>query len=158
MGLTTLQNDCLELMEKSLFVDFTTIDQDGFPATRAMLNLRNRKLYPRLQPLYAAEKHPLTVYLTTNSNSDKIDELAINPYACLYYCWPDDFHGVLLQGYVESIKDDDFKRLVWHSGWEIYHPIVEDSPVDDYSRYALLRFIPTRLKTYANFKVERSGV
>ncbi|GHU82853.1 hypothetical protein FACS189415_4000 [Bacteroidia bacterium] len=73
MQITEKQAECLKVMENSLIVNLTTIDKNGFPSTRAMLNLRNKQQYPHLVVLYEAENKPLTVYLTTNTSSAKCE-------------------------------------------------------------------------------------
>jgi len=144
--LTVKQKECLEVMERASFVELTTLDPNGFPATRAMLNLKNKQQYPHLKALYDQEKNPLTVYLTTNTSSQKIKEIAQNHKACLYFCEADAFHGVLLQGTIEHVTDKEFRSKVWLKGWEIYYPKGDED-------YSVLRFIPDKLKTYANFQV-----
>ncbi|MDR1673584.1 MAG: pyridoxamine 5'-phosphate oxidase family protein [Bacteroidales bacterium] len=148
---TAKQKECLEVMEHAFFVELTTINRNGFPSTRAMLNLRNRQQYPHLVELYNAENNPLAVYLTTNTSSEKISEIAENGKSCLYYCRPEAFHGILLQGTVEHVTDRAFKQKVWQDGWEIYYPKGEED-------YAVLRFVPDRLKTYANFTVQTEKI
>ena len=149
--MTTKQKECLNIMERASFVELTTIDPDGFPSTRAMLNLRNKQEYPHLLPLYGEEKNPLTVYLTTNTSSEKIKEIAENEKACLYFCEAESFHGILLQGTVEHVTDNELRRKVWRKGWEIYYPKGDED-------YSVLRFVPTKLKTYSNFQVEKEDI
>ena len=146
MKLTDTQAECLKVMESLPFVDLTTIDKNGFPATRAMLNLRNKRDFPHLAALYKAERNPLTVYLTTNTSSAKFAEIQQNAKACLYYCEAGAFHGVLLQGTIEIVADNELRRKAWMKGWEVYYPAGD-------SDYTLLRFVPNKLKTYANFSV-----
>ncbi|MDR1984412.1 MAG: pyridoxamine 5'-phosphate oxidase family protein [Prevotellaceae bacterium] len=76
--------ECLKVMESSSFVSLTTIDKNGFPSTRAMLNLRNKEQYPHLVRLYETENNPLTVYLTTNTSSEKFGEIRQNGKACRF--------------------------------------------------------------------------
>jgi len=146
MNLTTKQKECLEMMKRSSFVYLTTIDSKGFPVTRAMLNLRNEMQYPHLLALYSEEKNPLTVYLTTNTSSEKIKEIAGNGKACLYFCEAESFHGITLQGIVEHVTDKEFRKKVWQEGWEMYYPKGDED-------YSVLRFIPNKLKTYSDFRV-----
>ena len=110
MNLTVKQKECLEMMESSPIVYLTTIDSKGFPSTRAMLNLRNKAQYPHLLALYEEEKNPLTVYMTTNTSSEKIKEIAETRKACLYFCEPGSFHGITLQGTVEHVTDKEFRK------------------------------------------------
>jgi Uncharacterized stress protein (general stress protein 26) len=134
------------MMERSSFVDLTTIDSSGFPSTRAMLNLRNKEQYPHLVTIYSEEKNPLTVYMTTNTSSEKIREITANGKACLYFCEAGLFYGILLQGVVEHMTNKEFRKRVWQKGWEIYYPKGDED-------YSVLRFIPNKLKSYSDFQV-----
>jgi general stress protein 26 len=153
MQLTPKQLECLAVMKTASFVELTTIDRNGFPSTRAMLNLKNEQQYPHLAPLYEAEVNPLTVYLTTNTGSEKFGEIRQNAKACLYYCEPQNFHGILLQGTIEIVTNGELRQKAWQKGWEIYYPKGD-------SDYTLLRFVPEKLKTYTNFSVakENTGI
>jgi len=151
MKLTEKQAKCLKVMETLSFVDLTTIDKDGFPSTRAMLNLRNKQEYPHLIALYESEQNPLTVYLTTNTSSEKFAEIQQNNKACLYYCEARSFYGILLQGTVGIVTDNELRRKAWQKGWEIYYPAGD-------SDYTLLRFIPNKLKVYSNFSVIKEPI
>lgn len=144
--MTPKQTECLRMMERASLVDLTTVGRDGYPSTRAMLNLRNPQQYPHLVPLYAGEANPLTVFMTTNTSSEKFREIAANGKACLYYSEPNAFHAVTLQGVVEIVTDPDLRRRAWMPGWEIYYPAGDED-------YTLLRFTPERLKTYSDFSV-----
>jgi len=150
-NLTAKQLECQEVIEQASFTELTTIGTDGFPSTRAMLNLRNKQQYPQLIPLYREEGNPLVVYMTTNTSSGKIQEIAHNGKACLYFYQPESFHGVLLQGTVEHVTDKEFRKKVWHDGWEIYYPQGDED-------YSVLRFVPHKLKTYSNFKVSSEDI
>jgi general stress protein 26 len=132
-----------EIMENASVVYLSNIDKNGVPSTRAMLNLKNPVEYPGLTAIHEAEENPLTVFMTTNTSSSKFDEIRQNSKACLYYCEADKFHGVLLQGTVEIITDNGLRRKAWQKGWEMYYPTGD-------SDYTLLRFIPTKLKTFAD--------
>ncbi len=142
--MTAIQTEALGLMEHASVVDLTTIGLDGYPATRAMLNLRNPREYPHLAPLYAEEENPLVVYMTTNTSSEKFRQIEANGRACLYYSDPRAFHGVMLQGTVEIVTDPDLRRRAWRADWAEYYPAGWDD-------YTLLRFTPRRLKTYSNY-------
>jgi general stress protein 26 len=150
-NLTAKQAECLKVMKNASCVYLANIDKTGFPSTRAMLNLKNPKEYPGLVAIHEAEENPLTVFLTTNTSSHKFAEIQQNGKANLYYCEPDKFHGVLLQGTVEIITDNALRQKAWQKGWEMYYPAGD-------SDYTLLRFIPTNLKTYADFTVATEDI
>ena len=148
---TTKQAECLKVMETASIVYLTNIDENGFPSTRAMLNLKNPNKYPGLAAIHEAEENPLTVFMTTNTSSRKFAEIQQNGKACLYYCEPQKFHGVLLQGTVEIITDNELRQKAWQKGWEMYYPAGD-------SDYTLLRFVPDKLKTYSNFTVVMENI
>jgi general stress protein 26 len=144
MKLTEKQVECLKMMETASVVYLTTIGIDGFPSTRAMLNLKNPAEYPGLAALHREEPNPLTVFLTTNTSSSKFTEIRQNGNACLYYCEPKQFHGIMLQGTVEIVTDNELRQRAWQPSWEIYYPGGD-------SDYTLLRFVPVSMKTYSDF-------
>ena len=145
-NLSAKQAECLKMMEAASVVYLTNIDKDGFPSTRAMLNLKNPNEYPGLAAIHEAEENPLTVFMTTNTSSQKFAEIGRNGKASLYYCEPQKFYGVLLQGTLEIITDNELRQRAWQKGWEMYYPKGD-------SDYTLLRFVPATLKTYADFTV-----
>ena len=145
--LTIKQEECLKMMETASIVYLTTIDKNGFPSTRAMLNLKNPVENQGLVAIHNVEDNPLTVFLITNTSSQKFTEIQQNGKACLYYCEPANFHGILLQGMVEIITDNELRKKAWQTEWEIYYPAGD-------SDYTLLRFIPEKIKIYSNFTVE----
>jgi general stress protein 26 len=118
----------LELIETAEVVYLTTVDADGYPRTRAMLNLRNREQYPRQAELFAAHANDLLAYFTTNTSSSKLRDLAGNPRACAYYCHPRRFRGVALVGDIEVVKRTDIRQAVWQEGWVRYYPGGPDDP------------------------------
>lgn len=142
------------IVETSGTVCLATIGTDGCPSVRAMLNLRNTSLYPHLAPLYAREKNPLAIYLTTNASSAKMGEIRACPKACLYYCDSGRFLGITLKGNIEVVEDAAFKAAAWGPGWEQYYP--EGPQSDD---FVMLRFTPAAVKSYSDLGVGgRRGV
>lgn len=138
----------LGLIESLPFVYLSTIDADGFPSTRAMLNLRNKELYPHLPKLYNKEKNPFTVYLTTNTSSVKMKEVQRNDKVCLYFCDSPNYRGIMLRGQIQTITDKRFKLRTWMEEWTHFYPggiLSED--------FTLLRFIPDKLKSYGDLNV-----
>lgn len=119
---------CRELMETSLAAYLTTLDADGYPRTRAMLNLRHRAQYPRLVALYGGHEDDLLTYFTTNTSSLKVAQIKANPKAAAYYCDPPSFRGLMLGGDLEVIDDATLRHGIWTDGWERYYPGGPDDP------------------------------
>ncbi|MDR1276680.1 MAG: pyridoxamine 5'-phosphate oxidase family protein [Candidatus Accumulibacter sp.] len=126
----------LEVIESAPFVDFSTIDKDGFPSTRLMMNLRNEGQFPA-RGLYKDEK-PLTVFLTTHRASEKMNEIRRDPKSSLYFFNPTTFGAVLLIGEVTVVTDEALRKEAWQKDWETHYSDPKD--------YVLLRFVPIKLK------------
>jgi general stress protein 26 len=69
----------IELLFKAEAAYLTTIDSEGFPSTRAMLNLKNYRLFPRLVE-FMARYDELTLFFTTNNSSAKVKQIAIQTH------------------------------------------------------------------------------
>jgi general stress protein 26 len=134
----------------------TTIGEDGFPRTRAMLNLRNPSLYPKQVELFAPHRKDLRVHMSSSPESAKARQIERNPHGCVYYCHPTRWLGVALIGDLEVTRDADLRRAMWNDGWEIYYPKGIDDP-----DYAVLTLRPRRVEGWTSegrfeFAVERA--
>ena len=111
----------LELMALSEAAYLATVDGDGHPHIRAMLNLRNRIQYPRLAALFSEHVDDLVVYFTTNTSSPKVAQVRTNPAVAVYYCEPAKFHGLMLGGDMEIVDEPKVREALWQDGWENYY-------------------------------------
>jgi len=139
-----IKRRCLELMETAADLYFATVDStvdNGFPFIRCMFNWRCASRFPSLVPLFRGHGEDLLVYLGANTSSVKVRQLRGNGRAAVYYCQPERFRGLLLQGVVESVDDAAFKKTVWQPGWEMYYP---QGPADP--DFAVLRLVPVRAR------------
>jgi general stress protein 26 len=132
-----------QLMEAAEAAYLTTIDEKGFPHTRAMFNLRNSSHFPPLRGLFAEHKNDFLVLFTTNTSSVKIGQIENNPSSCVYYCIPMEFRGLMLAGNVRIVDDPDLKERIWQEGWERYYPEGRKDP-----DYAVLSMYPDRAEYY----------
>jgi general stress protein 26 len=137
-----LLKTCVERMSTADVVYLTSIGADGYPRTRAMLNLRNREQYPDQVGIYANHDADLMTYVTTNTGSQKRTELEANPRICLYYCHPAEFFGVSLVGDVEIVDDTAIKESLWVDWWERYYPTGKADDPD----FTLLRLRPIEVR------------
>lgn len=135
-----LSNDLLETAETAIV---TTIDQDGFPQTRAMFNLRRKEQFPGLADLFVKHREDFTIYLTTNTSSPKIGQIRKNAKASVYYCRPGEFRGLMLSGEMEIVTDRAEKEKVWQEGWQMYYPRGVNDP-----DHTVLRLRPLVVKYY----------
>ena len=111
-----------KLMVTTWAVYFTTIDEKGFPQTRAMDNLRSKERFPKLANLFETHKDDFRIILSTNTSSTKIKDIQKNPAVSAYYCIPREFRGVMFSGTVEVIQDSELKKEIWHDYWTRYYP------------------------------------
>lgn len=133
----------LELMDTAEAAYLTTVDDQGFPQTRAMLNLRNSGRYPKLLELFEEHKDDFLVYFTTNTSSQKMRQIAQNPRASVYYAKPSEWQGLMLGGVVSVVTDMNLKKNVWQPAWEMYY---HQGPADP--DYAVLCMKPAVAKLY----------
>ncbi len=129
------------MMEVADRTYLTTMGEDGFPRTRAMLNLRNPSLYPRQVELFAPHRDDFLVYMSSSPESAKARQIERNPHGCVYYCHPTRWLGVALIGDLEVTRDADRRRALWNDGWEIYYPKGVDDPW-----YAVITLRPRRVE------------
>lgn len=115
-------------METSGAAYLTTLGPDGYPRTRAMLNLRTRRQYPHLHALFEQHRDDLLVYCSTNTSSAKLRQIRADPKASVYYCNPDRFEGVMVAGDLEIMDDSALRHALWTEGWERYYPGGPDDP------------------------------
>ena len=132
-----------DIMETSEAVYVTTIDENGFPQTRALLNLRNKKQYPKLVFFFQNHQDDLVTYFSTNTSSPKVTQIKVNPRASAYYCRPTEFRGVMLGGFIEIVPDLETKKAIWQEEWEFYYPTGVEDPDN-----TLLRLRPLIAKYY----------
>ena len=132
---------CHELMSTSDAMYVTTVDEEGYPQTRVMFNLWYKEQFPSLNPLFEEHKEELRVYLGTNTSSEKMAQIRANPAACLYFCRPRDFKGLMLSGNLEVVDDPGIKNALWQEGWEMYYPKGPGDP-----DYTVLSMKPRKAK------------
>lgn len=136
----------LALIKKAESAYLTTIDSNGFPSTRAMLNLKNSKQFPTLIDYMAQFDDDLTLFFTTNTSSTKVCQIRSNPKVAVYFCDPESWHGFMCQGEIEIVSDKAIKNSLWLDDWKMYYPEGKDS--DD---YAILKLKPSYVKSYFQF-------
>ena len=143
MNVSEIRRQCLEVMTTAPAVFITVIGEDGFPRTRAVLNLRNRTQYPNHAHLYAQHDEDFMVFISTNTASKKREEIEANPRIGLYYSLPESFLGLSLIGRAEVIEDLEIKRAVWVDGWEQYY---SETGTPEDPDYTLLRILPVEAR------------
>ena len=145
MDVLTARHRALQLLSEAPAAYLTTIDRDGWPNTRAMLNLRNAAAYPGLVPVFSPYQEDLTLYFTTNTSSGKVTQIAQNQKASAYFCNPSQWQGLMLGGKISLVSDPAIKQKIWQKDWTMYYPGGEGDP-----DYAILSLKP-RVSNYYEY-------
>ena len=137
----------LRLIEDAWATYVTTIDENGFPQTRAMDNLRSKERFPKLAKLFKPHQEDFWVLFSTNTSSAKINHIKRNPAVSIYYCKPREFRGLMLGGKMEIVTDPVLKKEIWHDYWTKYYPRGVGDP-----DYTVLSLYPNEAKYYHQLK------
>lgn len=124
-----MKQEIFTLVENANNVFVSSIDENGFPNTKAMFSLQRDDMSIH--------------YFSTNLSSQRAAQFKANPKACIYFCNEPAFRALMLIGTIEVCTDVYHKKLLWREGFERYYPGgVED---DDYCVY---KFTATKGKFY----------
>jgi general stress protein 26 len=107
----------LALIQRSSIALLGSLDNDGFPNIKAMLNLE----YDGLK----------TIWFSTNTSSKRVAQFARNPKSCVYYVDQEKFEGLLLVGTIQLLQDAISRQRLWRTGFEKYYSLGVYDP--DYS-------------------------
>jgi general stress protein 26 len=128
------------LIDKAGVSIISSVDEDGFPNTKAMLPPRKREGIKK-------------IFFTTNTSSMRVKQYIGNPKACVYFFDKRFFKGVMLRGVMEVLKDSASKKMIWKDGDEMYYPKGVTDP-----DYCVLKFTAQNGRYYSNFKSENFEV
>lgn len=122
------------IIDKQKICYISSIDEEGFPNTKAMLKPRKRVGIKE-------------IYLSTNTSSLKVKSFKKNEKACLYFCDTRFFKGICLIGMVEILENQDIKNEIWHIGDTMYYKKGKTDP-----DYCVIKFTIKKARYYSNFK------
>ena len=114
----------------------SSVDEVGFPNTKAMLPPRKRE----------GIKH---FYFTTNTSSMRVGHYNNNDKACIYFFDKRFYRGVMLIGIMKVLEDEKSKEMIWQDGDEMYYSKGVSDP-----DYCVLKFTAQNGRYYSNFKSE----
>ncbi|MDR2881244.1 MAG: pyridoxamine 5'-phosphate oxidase family protein [Azoarcus sp.] len=117
-----------------------SLDQDGFPNVKAVLEPRKRDGIR-------------TFWFTTNTSSMRVAQFRANPKASIYFFDRDTFRGVMLKGSMEVCEDAATKEMIWREGDSLYYGGGVTDP-----DYCVLRFTAVAGRYYADFSVSNFEV
>lgn len=124
------------LIDKQSVSFISSVDESGYPNTKAMLPPRIREGIK-------------VFYFTTNTSSMRVKQYRDNPKACIYFCDKRFFRGVMLIGTMEVLEDSGHKEMIWQEGDTMYYPKGVTDP-----DYCVLRFTAAQGRFYSKFSSE----
>jgi general stress protein 26 len=128
------------MIDKASVSIISSVDEKGFPNTKAMLPPRKRE----------GIKH---LFFTTNTSSMRVKQFTENSKACVYFFDKRFFRGVMLKGTMVVLQDSASKDMIWKAGDEMYYPKGVTDP-----DYCVLKFTAQSGRFYSNFKSENFTV
>jgi general stress protein 26 len=127
-----------ELVDKIPIMMLSTVNTEGFPEVRAMLNLDCNRENPQKN-----------IYIGTHASSRKIQHIKKNNKAGAYFCdTGEKWRGALLMGRIEIVPDFEIKKKIWKPEWTRYYPKGITDP-----EFTVLRLSPERVFCY--YKLEK---
>jgi general stress protein 26 len=136
MVMRNVEKTIRNLIDKQKTVYISSVDENGFPNTKAMLAPR---MVEGIQ----------VFYFTTNTSSKRVQQYKDNNKACIYFSDIRFFRGVMLQGIMEVLEDPESKDKIWQEGDTMYYPKGVSDP-----DYCVLRFTAIKGRYYSNFSSE----
>ena len=128
-----LQNNISKLIDRQEVCFLSFIDEKGFPTVRTMLNPRKHQGIKEF-------------YLTTNTNSKKVQALLTDPRAGLYFYDRPLYRGIAFDGKIEVVYDQAVKDEIWRDMDIIFY----ESNTDP--EYCVLKFTASSARYYQDYQ------
>jgi general stress protein 26 len=128
------------LIDKQSVSFISSIDENGFPNTKAMLAPCKRegiKIF----------------YWHTNRSSLRVKHYKNNSKACVYFCDKRFFRGVMLKGAMEVLNGKKIKAELWKDEYSMYYQGGRDG-----GDFIIIKFTAETGRFYSNFRSENFEV
>jgi general stress protein 26 len=124
------------LIEKQRISFISSVDENGYPNTKAMLAPVKREGIK-------------TFYWHTNSASMRIKQYRNNPKACVYFYDQRFFRGVMLKGTMKVLEDKKIKKEIWKDEFTLYYKDGMEG-----GDFIIIKFSAESGRYYSNFSSE----
>ncbi|MCL1911110.1 MAG: pyridoxamine 5'-phosphate oxidase family protein [Leptospirales bacterium] len=125
-----------KLIEKQGVSFISSVDENGYPNTKAMLAPCKREGIR-------------TLYWHTNSPSIRVQQYRNNPKACVYFYDKRFFRGVMLKGYMKILNDKKTKNELWKDEYAQYYTGGKDG-----GDFIIMQFTAETGRYYSNYNSE----
>lgn len=131
MSPARMKETAFRLYRSQPYVILSTVDENGYPQSRAMANLRQAG---------AVEGNPfqddsLDTAFGTSAWRTKIEQIKKNPKASVYLLDAKTYQAALVLGTIEIVTDPEVKKTYWSKAFSTIYPQGPASP-----DYTVLRF------------------
>ena len=113
------------LIKTSIVSCLSSVDESGFPTTKAMMNIQRDGLF--------------THYFSTFLYAARTTHYQNNPKASIYMYTVDDPKGLMLIGDMQVLTDTHHKQMLWREGFEKFYPDGVET-----KNYCVLKFTAQR--------------
>jgi general stress protein 26 len=111
----------------------------------------SEKNAPNIKAMLVAKREGLkTFYFASNNSAMRTDQYKHNNNACIYFKGGPVYKGVMLEGLMEILNDEEHKTMLWQSSME---GVYKNGGVHD-PDYCVLRFTAKTGRYYYWFKSE----
>ena len=125
-----------DFMDHSQICYLSSIDEDGFPNTKAVSAIRGRD-------------ETNFFFIRTKYNTVHVEQFKKNPKASIYFCDPKYSKGLMVRGNVSIIEDKEIKDKLWKDSDSVYYAQGKDD-----QNYCMLRFDMIDARFFNNFRSE----
>ena len=143
MNIQEMKDFSNKLMQEAKTACFTTIDNKGYPHTRAVFNLRNKEQFPELTKIFDNHRDDLLIYISTNTSSSKVSHIHDNRKVSICITDPENFRGITFGGEIEIVTDKKIKNDLWLDWWDKYYRKGKED-----EDYTILRLIPKNAEVW----------
>jgi general stress protein 26 len=106
---------------------------------------------PNIKAMLVAKRDGLnTFYFASNNSAMRTEQFKINGKACIYFYGKPIYEGLMLEGTMEVINDENIKKLIWKNGMKNAY---KNGGIND-PDYCVLKFIAKSGRYYTWFKTE----
>ena len=133
----TMETKIIEdLIDKAVNTIVNSVDEEGYPISRAMLSVRKRVDLKEF-------------YFSTNTPTNKVQQFRANSKASIYFFDSSRYIGCLLKGNMQVLDDMESRKIVWRIGDEAYYPGGIEDP-----GMVVLKFTAESMRVYSNFQTQ----
>ena len=136
------QDKIERFIDKQKVAFICSVDDEGFPNTKAMLKPRKRIGLKEF-------------YFSTNTSSMRVAQYHKNPKASIYFYHKGliKYIGVMLKGKMEVLTDQKTKDSIWRRGDTMFYKKGVTDP-----DYCVLKFTATSGRYYCDLKTENFSI